>query len=103
MLSHRAHPLVHGATVARLSRPVRSTTVPLREPLTPVGQCRPLEKKQIVCAANSRCICPLADHVTDEEREVMNAISRSASRLATAVVWIFALVAVAATLMLVLR
>ena len=66
------------------------------------GACAP-RRSDIVCADNASCICPLADHVTDAERAVMNDISRQASRLATVLAWLFALAALAAMVLLVLR
>ncbi|MGI3783894.1 MAG: hypothetical protein ACRYG2_24265 [Janthinobacterium lividum] len=66
------------------------------------GACTPAQS-QIVCADNASCICPLSDHVTDAERAVVNDISRQASRLATALAWIFALVALTALVLLMLR
>ena len=67
-----------------------------------MGACSP-RSSEIVCADDATCICPLADHVTDAERAVMNDIARQASRLATVLSWIFALAALAALVLLLLR
>ena len=72
------------------------------EPAPAYGACLP-RQADIVCAENATCICPLSDHVTDAERAVMNDISRQASRLATVLSWLFALVALTALVLLLLR
>ncbi|GAB2567948.1 hypothetical protein [Microlunatus antarcticus] len=75
---------------------------PLVEHEPAYGACLP-RQADIVCAENATCICPLSDHVTDAERAVMNDISRQASRLATVLSWLFALAALAALVLLLLR
>lgn len=74
-----------------------------RELAAAIAPCPPHPTGQIVCADGSSCICPLAGHVTDAERAVMNDISHQASRLARAFALIFALVAVAAMVLVLLR
>ena len=128
MLPHLARPSTPGATATLSAHPVPSSRVLHRDRVgqheatrvvlhpdavadpsgTPVeavpgfGACRP-RQSEIVCADDASCICPLSDHLTDAERAVMNDISRQASRLATALAWVFALVALTALVLLMLR
>lgn len=128
MLPQTSRPLPHGANAAlsahpaplgrvlrhdRAVGPEPSTIVP-RPDLQPEIVSEPVKagrgytrcvprQADIVCADAASCLCALSGHVTDAERAVMNDISRQASRLATVLAWIFALVALTSLVLLMLR
>lgn len=125
MLPGPARPLTLGATAALPAHPLPSgrfvhrdrvespspvlrgdvlqpTTVSPTSTDLGFGRC-PTGPSEIVCADNATCRCSLADQVTDAERAVMNDIARQAARLRTVLVGIFALVALTALVLLLLR
>lgn len=92
-----ADPWLDEAAVARIARLAPRGA---SETVAKVDQCRPRSQEQVFCADDARCVCPLSGHITDAEREVMNGIFDQAARLATAMRWIIALVALAALVLL---
>lgn len=114
MLPHHAHPSTAGGTLTtparRAHRPTRAADLvvaPLETPppaaAAPSGQCLRRSTTQIACAENASCVCPLSGHVSDRERAVMNGIARQAAQLRTVLVWLFALAALAALVLLMMR
>lgn len=100
MLSLSTRPL-HATPVALPPFPLSSCPGPKAE-FRAAGPCL-RATAEIVCAANSQCICPLSSHVTNHERAVMNDLARSASLLATTITWVLALVALASVVLLLTR
>ena len=82
-----------------LPRSTSPLTLGARPGGVPVRQCLRRTKGRVVCVHRALCDCPLADHLTDAERGVLNDIFRQASRLTTAIGWIFVVVALVATLL----
>jgi hypothetical protein len=92
-------PLAGASRASVLRLPITGREAEVLSPSQPF----PCPGAGFVCADDARCVCPLYGHATDAERAVMNSMARQAAQIRSVLVWVLALVGLAALVLVMLR